>query len=324
MLCACCCSCYTVARTQPNREKTSYMDFHAATVDFLSDRQRRGCMASTLFAYRQLLRWFAAFLESRQIRDTACISVEDIAAYAESMRVQSRPLSAVTIHRRLSTLRVFMQWLVDEGALPPIIVRRAAWPRKPDRLPKALSAEQAGKLLSGALHARDRAIVALLLDTGIREAECCGLDLSDLDLEGGTLLVRKGKGAKQRVVIFEVETRRLLREWLAVRVSLEPALFVSLHANKTGTKGGRLNENGLYMAIKRAADNVGLGKVVTPHKLRHSFATMYLDNGGKIEDVSDLLGHADISTTMGYIRITRAKLQRAHANVSPMNRLKAK
>jgi site-specific recombinase XerD len=299
------------------------MDFHAATVDFLADRKRRGCMASTLFAYSQLLRWFTSFLASRQIQDSACISVEDIAAYVESMQVAPRPLSAVTIHRRLTTLRVFLRWLVDEGALPSIVIRRAAWPKKPDRLPKALNHKQASQLLSAPMHVRDRAIVALLLDTGIREAECCSLDVSDLDLEGGTLLVRKGKGAKQRLVIFEGETRRLLSDWLAVRVSAEPALFVSLHANKTTVKGVRLEENGLYSAVKRAADSVGLGKTVTPHGLRHSFATMYLDNGGKIEDVSDLLGHSDISTTMGYVRITRAKLQRAHANVSPMNRLKA-
>src|SRR6185503_4618512 len=99
--------CYTQLAL-PTESGESNMDFHAATVDFLADRKRRECMASSLFAYAKLLRWFIAFLESRQIQDTACISVEDIAAYIDTMQAGPAPLSAVTVHRRMTTLRVFL------------------------------------------------------------------------------------------------------------------------------------------------------------------------------------------------------------------------
>lgn len=294
----------------------------SATAEFLADRVNRACMPATLEAYGKQLRWFNDFLDALGVTDVESLSASDVTAYVASLQCDDRHLSAVTVHRRMATLRVYLHWLIDTERIKPAVLRLVPWPRKPHRVPKAITIEQATRLLSASMPVRDRAIVALLLDTGIRESECCSLDVDDLDLEGGTVLVRKGKGAKQRVVIFEAETKRLLLEWLDVRTSSGSALFVALHSNKTSRVGERLSDNGLYTAVKRAADSVGLGKAVSPHRLRHSFASMYLDNGGTLEDASELLGHSDISITMQYVHISREKLKRNHRNASPMNRLK--
>ena len=303
------------------------MDIRAATTMFLDDRRRgrgrrRACSASTLSSYATQLRWFNAFLDQRAVSDTERLTVADLIAYLDDMQIPARKLSQVTISKRMLTVRVYCNWLYHARLLPANLVDDAPLPEVPKRLPKFLSDDQARKLLTAPMSVRDRAIVALLLDTGIRESECCALDLSDLNLADGTLLIRRGKGNKQRIVIFETETRQALQEWLGVRGSAGTALFISTHTNGTARSGSRLSSNGLYGAIKRIAAKVDLERAVSPHKFRHTFGKKLRDKGVPLDVIQDLMGHEDIGTTEIYAELSVESRRRALSGASPMNDLK--
>lgn len=303
------------------------MDIRAATTKFLDarragDGRHRPCCAGTLVAYAKQLRWFNDFLDRRGVLEAELLCLADVTAYLADLQLPTRKLSPVTIHRRILTLRGYCRWLYRTRIIRENFADDIPSPRLGQRLPRALSMGQARKLLSATMTVRDRAIVALLIDTGIRASECCALDLADLDLEDSSILIRIGKNDNQRKLIFEEETRRLLHEWLTARGDEGAALFVSMHANGEGKVGDRLSSNGLYAAVKRAADEVGLGKIVSPHKLRHTCAVTLLDNDVSLDVVQAVLGHADIKTTLIYTHVSRARLRKSYRTGSPMNSLR--
>lgn len=287
-----------------------------ATAAFLADRARRDCTALTLVFYEAQTRYLANWLARHGVSDTCAITPEHAVGYVEFLKAHPTPLSPVTIRKRATAVRTFFHWLFRTGGSEANMARHVPVPRARQRLPKALSAEQARRLLAGGLSERDQAIVALLLDTGLRLAEICALDVGDMDMAGGTILVRRGKGGKQRMVVFASSCRAAVNQWLAVRAGLElrdtDALFIS-------RTNDRLTSGGIYKAIVRIGAAAGVN--VSPHKLRHSFATLYLDGGGAIQDLADLLGHEHIETTMLYTHTTTATLRRKHAAASPFNRL---
>lgn len=306
------------------------MDIRAATASFLEDRRlghgrRRACRTSTINEYAKQLRRFNDFLDLRGVADIERLVVDDFVAFLEAMRLPARrPLSDVTIQKRMLTLRVYASRLSRVKLIAGNFADDLPLPEAGEVLPKSLTPSQSRLLLSASMSIRDRAILAVLFECGLRLAETCALDVDDLDLDDGTLWIRVGKGGKQRVLIFEAETKRLLREWLAVRETGGPALFVSEHANGKGVAGGRLSHQGLYKAVKRIAESVGPAKDVSPHDLRHTCAVTLLDNEVQPDVVQEVLGHKDISTTLRYTYVSKTRLRRSYRTASPMNSLNRK
>jgi integrase/recombinase XerD len=296
--------------------------------EFLADRSRRGCNAATCAFYAKLLRWLCEFLEGRGVSDVEAVTTRLLEDYVADLR--TRPISGVTVRKRVLSIKTFWIWCAGRGYVPEDPARLLPTPKKSQKLPKALSEGQARQLLATPMPIRDRAVISLMLDTGIRVGECSALDLSDLDDEQMTLLVRTGKGDKQRVIVFAEATREALRAWLRERQTLlrppydEKALFVTSWNSGKTKSGARASRIALYKAVKRVADDAGLYAVVSPHRLRHSCATMSLDNGAELPYVSKQLGHSDIATTMIYLHIANKKLSAKHAGFSPMKALTRK
>jgi integrase/recombinase XerD len=299
------------------------MKLKEATELFLADRARRGCMASTMQTYVDQTRLFSEFIQSLSIFDVSDITTHLLEKYIEHMRARgkqgsSRPgrLSAVTIFKRAKMLRTFFLWAHTAGHVDEDPSAKLVMPRYGRRLPKALKGHQVMKLLLLPMKPLQKAIVFLMLDSGLRLSEACGLDVSDVNLTGGTALIRQGKGDKDRIVIFSERTAEMLRQWLEVRkASADATAFF------TNQFGKRMRANGMYRLVKKVAREAGLESVMRPHVLRHSFATLYLDNGGGIQDLSAMLGHTHIATTMIYISTSSEGLHRKHRRFSPITRM---
>lgn len=296
------------------------MELAVCSGEFLIDRARRGCAPSTCAYYGKVLRWLSEYLETRGVRDVAAITPRLLEEYLEHLRerpLQQRAgrLSPVTLRKTALSLRTFFAWCAARQLVASDPSLTLPIPKSPQRLPKSLSAEQARKLLAAPMSHRDRAVISLMLDTGLRIGEVVALDLFDVDHEQGTILVRVAKGGRQRMVVFAESTREALRSWLRARDSDSPALFTAL-------KGNRLTGSGLYKAIKAVAEGAGLGQSVSPHRLRHSFATLALNNGAGLQDVSRMLGHSDLATTAIYFHVSTEVLQEHHKLFSPLDGLK--
>jgi integrase/recombinase XerD len=278
--------------------------------DFLHELQaERGASPHTLAAYRRDLHDFRAFL--REVgRPLHRIGPDDVVAWLD--RLRRAGLKPASVARRLSALRGFAGHLVREGRLrhdPTEIVDR---PRPSRPLPRALSQKDAAALV-GSPHIgtptglRDRAVLELLYATGLRASECLGLRLEDVNLTAGYVICT-GKGRRQRLVpIGEVAVHwlhRYLREARPVATRRRDAgrLFVN-------PRGGTLSRQTLWTIVRRAASRAGVRRRVSPHVLRHSFASHLLENGADLRAVQAMLGHADISTTQIYTHLASPTLR---------------
>lgn len=283
---------------------------------FLADRRMRDCTAPTLRFYEQQVRYLCVFLAGRGVEDTDSITAEDAVSYVESLKARRPPLSPVTVRKWATATRTYYHWLYRSGLTKTDIARHVPVPRARQRLPKALSEDQARRLLAGACGERDQAIVSLLLDTGLRLAEICALDVGDIDMQSCTVHVRRGKGGKERFTVFADDCQAALERWLVARGRLSLQGIDAVFISRTNE---RLTGSGLYKTIARIGRSAGLD--VSPHMLRHTFATLYLDGGGAIQDAADLLGHEQITTTMLYTHTTTATLRRKHGAASPLSRI---
>jgi len=229
-------------------------------------------------------------------------------------------LAAASRARLLSTLRSFFKFLVTEGLAPADPTATLVAPKRGRKLPVILTVDQVCRLLdsvSGSRPAdlRDRAMLEILYGCGCRVSELCGLDVTDLDFSEGALLLR-GKGRKQRLVPVGEPALRCCERYLGLgRPSLEGksatgALFLN-------QRGGRLSRVSVWNLIKRTGGLVGLPSALSPHTLRHSYATHLLEGGADLRVVQELLGHADISTTEIYTHIDRAWLTTAWLEAHP-------
>jgi site-specific recombinase XerD len=295
------------------------MKLSVISAEFLTDREYRGCNAATVAYYAKLTRWLCAYLAGQGVIDVEAVTTRHLEGYVSDLR--SRPLeqrdgrlSPVTVRKWTLSLKTFWAWIAGRGYVPDNPAHSLRLPKSPQRLPKCLSLDQARTLMQSPMSARDRAAISLMLDAGIRIGECVALDLADVDHSQQTILVRVGKGGKQRMIVFAESTRQALRACLSERRDDNPALFVSNH-------GSRLTGSGLYKAIKAVADSAGLGDAVSPHKLRHTCATLWLNNGGGLQDISRLLGHSDLATTMIYVSVATETLQDHHRQFSPLEGL---
>lgn len=276
-------------------------------------------------AYRQDLASYEEFLRGRGISlaEVGPREVEDYMAFLAACG--RRPTSNA---RAFAAVRGLHRFCEDERGGPPDPTAGLSGPRLPSPIPKALSEGEVLALLSSVrgedpMAQRDRAILEFLYATGMRISELCGLSLSDVDLERGLALVL-GKGSKQRLVPYGRPAAEALAAWATrgrprlapgrfARRSDEEALFIS-------SRGRRMSRQAVWVVVRRAAVAAGLTDKVTPHVLRHSCATHLLEHGADIRVVQELLGHAAITTTQVYTRVSGDLLRRVYEESHPRAR----
>jgi integrase/recombinase XerD len=282
----------------------------------------RGLSPHSLAAYRRDLALYEAYLDAMGIGGPLQSAPEDIAGFVtwiRELRTSSgKPYANSTISRTLVTVRGLHKFLVREGlaATDPSVEVSGPRPERP--LPKALSAEQVEKLLGIPLGdepigLRDRAMLELLYAAGLRITELVDLDVDDADLERQTVRCI-GKGSKERIVPIGRVACRALEAWL---VRGRPALDPSSPALFCNGRGGRLTRQGGWKIIKGHAERAGFSRDVSPHTLRHSFATHLLDNGADVRVVQELLGHASVNTTQVYTRVSRTRVRAVYDQAHP-------
>jgi integrase/recombinase XerD len=289
----------------------------------------RGLAANTVLAYRRDLRRYAAFLRSRGVDDPSTVSEAAVIAYVEHLDAvrddDDRPLAPSSIARALVAVRSFHRFCVDEGLLAADPSEEVGAPRVPQGIPKALTEHEVGALLDAvpgddSRAVRDRAILETLYATGIRISELVGLDRRDLDLKDGLMRVL-GKGSKERVVPVGRSARSALSAYLdrgrpeladhgRRRARREDAVFLN-------ARGSRLTRQGCWKIVRATGERAGLGARLSPHVLRHSCATHMLDRGADIRVVQELLGHASLSTTQVYTKVSPERLRAVYDAAHP-------
>jgi integrase/recombinase XerD len=293
----------------------------------------RGVAANTLSSYRRDLRRYAAHLTARGVDDVAAVTEEHVTDFLVSLRVGDEdlgttPLSAVSAARTLIAVRGFHRFAAAEG-LTTVDVARAVKPPTPTRrLPKSISLDDVVALLEGAggdsetdgpLTLRNRALLEVLYSTGARISEAVGLDVDDVDVQSRSVLLR-GKGGKQRLVPIGRPAVSALEAYyvrgrpdLARRGKGTPAIFLN-------ARGGRLSRQSAWQVLQDAAERAGISGSVSPHTLRHSFATHLLEGGADVRVVQELLGHASVTTTQIYTLVTVSALREVWAGAHPRAR----
>lgn len=285
----------------------------------------RGRAANTLRSYRRDLDRYTGYLDDAGIDDLAAVREPDVAGFVTALRTGERPLAASSSARALAAVRGLHRFAVREGLVPADVAAAVAPPALPSRLPTALSVDQVDQLLAGCVSdgpagLRDRALLELLYSTGARISEITGADADDLDPDTRTILLR-GKGNKQRIVpvgrpaLTAVDAYRVrARPALAARGTGSPALLLN-------ARGGRLSRQSAWHVLRSAAEASGLEPAVvasiSPHTLRHCFATHLLSGGADVRVVQELLGHASVATTQIYTHVTVDTLREVYATAHP-------
>jgi integrase/recombinase XerD len=293
----------------------------------------RGLASNSRAAYRRDLRRYAAFLAERGEVDPAEIgeaTVQDYVRHLSALRDEDgRPvLASSSIARALVAVRSFHGFCAEEGLLPTDPSEEVDAPRVPQGIPKALDESQVELLLGAVtgdtpLNQRDRALLETLYATGIRISEAVGLELGDLDLDDGVVRVL-GKGDKERIVPIGRSARRVLGGYLGDgRLTLRNARArgtVDSDAIFLNSRGGRISRQACWLIVRSAGERVGLDGHLSPHVLRHSCATHMLDRGADLRVVQELLGHASISTTQVYTKVSPERLRAVYDAAHPRAR----
>ena len=278
----------------------------------------RGLSARTVSAYRRDLARFLAFASGAGGRAPADVDTAMLRAWVFELR--DAGLAASSIRRARSALRTYFGFLLAEGALEIDPTDRLEAPRAPRALPDFLSRDEVDRLLDAPdpghpLYWRDRAVLEFLYASGVRVSELVELPISSLDLEEGFALVF-GKGAKERLVPVGAPALRALRRYLR---EVRPALDTGRGAGRVflNARGRPIRRESVWALVRDAARRAGIGRTVSPHTLRHTFATHLVEGGADLAAVQELLGHADISTTQIYTHLDRAYLRDLHRKYHP-------
>ena len=287
-------------------------------VEYLGALQaERGASRNTLSAYRRDLTDFTQFLNA-QHRSLRRASPDDIVGYLA--RLRTRGLRPASVARRISALRGLYKHLVREGELRRDPTENLEAPRRTRSLPRTLSREVVAALIESPdlkepRGVRDRSVLELLYATGMRASECLGLTLDDVNLSAG-YVVCMGKGRKQRLVPVGGEAAQWVSRYLRdvrplyTRVRDSGRLFVN-------PRGGRLSRQSLWTIVRHAAARAGLLQRISPHVLRHSFASHLLEGGADLRSIQAMLGHADIATTQIYTHLPSATLLTMYRRFHP-------
>lgn len=296
----------------------------------------RGLAKNSLAAYRRDLERYEAYLRRQGLNDARAVDEATVSQYVDHLKrardAEGRPRFAPSsIARALVAVRSFHRFCVDEGFLEADPSEEVGAPRVPQGLPKALTEAEVDALLEavegdGPRALRDRAILETLYATGVRISELVGLDRADLDLDDGLVRVL-GKGSKERVVPVGRSARGAITEYLTEG---RPALERPATRRAAGDplllniRGGRLSRQSCWKLVTAAGDRVGIaaGKL-SPHVLRHSCATHMLEHGADIRVVQELLGHASLSTTQVYTKVSPERLRAVYDLAHPRARVTA-
>jgi integrase/recombinase XerD len=276
----------------------------------------RGLSGNTLSAYRLDLRKYSGYLESRAISDLVVVDSGVIADFLAQLRGQSG-LSASSSARTLVAVRGLHRFLAREKGLANP-TKEVAIPRIAQRLPKAISLDDIERILAnvaqGERASRDLALLEFLYGVGARISEAVELNLADLDLLSELVRLR-GKGGKERIVPIGSQAINAINAYLVRgRPALAKLPGTALFLNN---RGGRLSRQSAWSIFKAAALKADLSTLITPHTLRHSFATHLLENGADIRVVQELLGHSSIATTQIYTLVTVERLREVYATAHP-------
>ena len=286
----------------------------------------KGRSVNTLDAYRRDLSAYSEWLTVCEM-DVRSVCRDDVIAYVHHLRAQGKAPSSVA--RALVAVRSMHRFLAAEGMIEVDPAADVDVPKVPQGLPKALSESEVDGLLGAVvgdepLARRDRAMLELLYGTGLRISELVGLSVGDLDLDD-KLLRAFGKGSKERIVPIGRMAAAAVESWLAPggRPEVEPLQWArrgDAEAVFLNGRGGRLSRQGAWGIVRKYGDKVGLGDRLTPHVLRHSCATHMLDHGADIRAVQELLGHASISTTQIYTKVSTERLWKVYESAHPRAR----
>jgi integrase/recombinase XerC len=278
--------------------------------------RERNASPHTVRAYVDDLEQFSAHLREELGREPRPRDADHLLIRAFLARLHRQGLKKSSSARKLATLRTFFRYLCREGVLESNPARALLSPRLERRIPAHLDESAVARLLAveGDADAavRARAILELLYATGIRCAELVGLDLPEVDMEGRFVRVL-GKGRKERVVPFGTPAQNALRAYLPTRSKARPrtdALFVN-------ARGGRLSGRSVRMIVQRRVQQVALAQNVSPHGLRHSFATHLLERGADLRAIQELLGHARLSTTQRYTHLDARHILEIYRKTHP-------
>lgn len=287
----------------------------------------RGLSSNSVSAYRRDLTRYLEYLEQHEVRDAQAISATQVQAFVAWLRAPvsdgGLALAASSASRIISSVRGFHRFLDEEGVVSQDVARDVQAPKLPARLPKALTVDEVTRLLDAAggddpEQLRDRALLEVLYASGARISEAVGLAVDDV-VDRDMIRVR-GKGDKQRIVPLGSYAQTALDAYLvrarplyARRGQGSPALFL-------GVRGGALSRNSAWNILQRIAERADLGVHVSPHTLRHSFATHLMQGGADVRVVQELLGHASVSTTQIYTKVTVDALREMYATSHPRAR----
>jgi integrase/recombinase XerD len=307
------------APSAADRAVSSYLDH--LTVE-------RGSSANTLSSYRRDLRRYLAYLRHAGITELDQVDAVIVSEFLVSLRegdADHAALSASSAARAVVAVRGLHRFAYADGQVSSDVAREVKPPTSPRRLPKAISVEDVERLLDAAdfdqtpLSVRDRALLEFLYGTGARISEAVGLDIDDLDLSERAVLLR-GKGGKQRLVPLGSFAAKAISAYLVrVRPDLArrgrgtPKVFLN-------ARGGPLSRQSAWTVLRNAADKAGLATDISPHTLRHSFATHLMEGGADVRVVQELLGHASVTTTQIYTLVTVDQLREVYAIAHPRAR----
>ena len=276
----------------------------------------RDASPHTLRSYRSDLAEFGRFVGPGKGLDT--VDARTVRGYLAHLH--ARRLEPASVGRKLAALRSWFRFLVRRGALQRNAAREVRGPRLPKKLVSFLPIDEAtalveGKALRGAARPRDLAILELLYASGLRVSELAALTLDAVDRAGRTVRVL-GKGRKERIVPFGASAARALEAYLADRAATRGPLF-------TNHRGGRLTPRAIHAIVRRSAVAAGIARRVSPHTLRHTFATHLLDAGADLRAIQEFLGHSRLSTTQRYTHVGADQLMRVYDAAHPRARARA-
>jgi integrase/recombinase XerD len=306
-----------VGRRSARRVADAYLD-HLAV--------ERGLANNTLLSYRRDLRRYLDYLGDRD--DLGTVDAAAIAEFLATLREggeEHPPLSASSAARTVVAVRGLHRFAAREGIVADDVTRRVRPPAPPRRLPKAIGVDEVERLLhaaaagDGPLPLRDAALLELLYGTGARISEAVGLAVDDIDADISAVVLH-GKGGKQRVVPIGSYAIKAVQDYLvrsrpdlATRGKGTPSLFLN-------ARGGPLSRQSAWTILQTAAERAGLTVTVSPHTLRHSYATHLLDGGADVRVVQELLGHASVTTTQVYTLVTVDRMREVYATAHPRAR----
>ena len=291
------------------RQINNYMNYLAV---------EKGLSKNTLESYRRDLEKFIAFVSKHQISKPEEVDRDALNLFIADLKIKGRATS--TISRGIASIRSFFNFLLQEGLIDTNPTLELESPKLEKKLPRVLTTDEIDRLLAQPLAGdnnglRDKAMLELLYATGIRVSELVSLNISDFDPRVGFLRC-SGKGMKERIVPIGTLAINSVNEYVIrsrprlLKTNIETALFVNQHGN-------RLTRQGFWKILKKYARKTNIQGEITPHTLRHSFATHLLENGADLRSVQEMLGHSDISTTQIYTQITRRKIREVYDQTHP-------